>query len=70
MLRLPAALSLEPLLPDWAWGGATGEGVRVAVVDSGIDAGHPDLEGKVDNGSGVVVTLDGTGQVVVEPGPH
>jgi len=24
-----------------AWGGATGEGVTVAVIDSGIDAGHP-----------------------------
>ena len=70
VLRLPVALSLEDFSPDWAWGGATGEGVRVAVVDSGIDAGHPDLEGKVDNESGVVVTLDGTGQVVVVPGPH
>jgi subtilisin len=70
VLRLPVALSLEDLSADWAWGGATGEGVRVAVVDSGIDAGHPDLEGKVDNASGVVVTLDATGQAVVEPGPH
>jgi subtilisin family serine protease len=26
---------------DWAWGGADGAGVRVAVVDSGIDATHP-----------------------------
>ena len=28
---------------DWAWGGATGAGVRVAIVDSGIEAGHPDV---------------------------
>ncbi|MFI6349181.1 S8 family peptidase [Streptomyces sp. NPDC050560] len=27
--------------PDWAWGGATGGGVRVCVVDSGVEGGHP-----------------------------
>jgi subtilisin len=26
---------------EWAFGGATGAGVRVAVVDSGVDATHP-----------------------------
>ena len=29
------------------WKGRTGRGVRVAVVDSGIDTEHPDLKGKV-----------------------
>ena len=31
-------------LPDareWAFGGSTGAGVAVAVVDSGVDANHP-----------------------------
>jgi subtilisin family serine protease len=44
----PEALqSLEPirpiddLTPEWAWGGSTGAGVKVAVIDSGIDAAHP-----------------------------
>lgn len=27
--------------PEWAWGGATGRGVRVCVVDSGVEQGHP-----------------------------
>jgi subtilisin len=27
----------------WAWGGATGAGVRVCVLDSGVDAGHPQV---------------------------
>jgi len=36
---------MRPGLPpgidrEWAWGGSTGEGVAVAVVDSGIDAEH------------------------------
>ena len=30
-----------------AWDATRGEGVRIAVVDSGIAAGHPDLGGKV-----------------------
>ena len=25
---------------DWAWGGSDGAGVRVAIVDSGVDGGH------------------------------
>jgi len=33
---LPARITRE-----WAWGGSTGQGIRVAVVDSGIEAGHP-----------------------------
>lgn len=32
---------LDDLTPDWAWGGSTGSGVKVAVIDSGIDASHP-----------------------------
>jgi subtilisin len=30
---------------DWAWGGSTGAGVTVAVVDSGVDAEHPAVGG-------------------------
>jgi subtilisin family serine protease len=32
-----------PLTRDWAIGGADGSGVRVCIVDSGVDAGHPDV---------------------------
>jgi subtilisin family serine protease len=40
------ALPLPRPVREWAWGGSTGAGVRVAVVDSGVDATHP-LVGKV-----------------------
>jgi subtilisin len=40
---------------DWALGGATGAGIRVAVVDSGIERGHP-LVGEVEQS--VVVTAE------------
>lgn len=38
---------------EWAWGGSTGKGVRIAVIDSGIDAGHPALAGSVRGGVGI-----------------
>jgi subtilisin family serine protease len=30
-----------PISAEWAWGGSTGEGVRVAIIDSGVDGSHP-----------------------------
>lgn len=39
--------------PEWAWGGSTGQGVRVAVIDSGIDHDHPCLGDSVRGGVAV-----------------
>lgn len=36
-----------PITPDKIWKGRTGRGVRVAVVDSGVDSEHPALADKV-----------------------
>ncbi len=44
---------------EWAWGGATGKGVRVCIIDSGIDGTHPAVGG-VD--SAVFVELDDAGE--------
>lgn len=40
--------SLEQIGAPGAWNVGRGEGVRIAVVDSGIDFGHVDLKAKVD----------------------
>src|SRR4051812_40041103 len=42
------------ITPEEAWGGATGRGVRVAVIDSGIEATHPAVGGMVRGGVMVV----------------
>jgi subtilisin family serine protease len=63
-------MSFDAITPSWAWGGATGEGVRVAVIDSGIEADHPALEGCVEVDRGVAIGVDDAGQVVERPGPH
>ena len=46
----------EPVTKEWALAGATGDGVSVCILDSGIEAGHP-LVGEV--ASAVAVSLDG-----------
>jgi subtilisin len=44
------------ITPEWAWGGNTGKGIRVAVVDSGVEYDHPELEKSVRGG--VIVEYD------------
>ncbi len=66
----PRAKTLHPGLPagidrEWAWGGSTGEGVAVAVVDSGIDAEH-ELVGGVARAVHVQFDPDGEPDVVEE----
>ncbi|MEE8603327.1 S8 family serine peptidase [Euzebya tangerina] len=69
-VALASVPKLGDLTPEWAWGGATGEGVRVAVVDSGIDADHPDLGECIDVERGVALRLDQDGDVTLSHGPH
>ena len=56
--QLTSTGPLSGLTPEWAWGGSTGAGVRVAVVDSGVEYDHPALGGSVRGG--VVVEYDET----------
>ena len=70
--RLPVAPSLElaePITRAWAYGDGRGGGVRVAVVDSGVDGAHPAVGGVA---GGVAVEADAstpTG-VRLDEGPH
>ena len=48
-----------PVTPQWAWGGADGSGVRVCLLDSGVDADHP-MVGGLDGALDVVEADDGT----------
>ena len=44
---LRRSLRLRGITRNWAWGGATGEGVRVGIIDSGIENDHPLIRGRV-----------------------
>ena len=57
----------ERITREWAFGGSTGAGVDVCILDSGIDRDHP-LIGEV--ASAVVVTFDddGTPRIVEDDG--
>ena len=47
---------------EWAWGGADGSGVRVCLVDSGVDASHP-LVGSIERA--VVPVQDADGEFAI-----
>ena len=54
--KLLASGPFGKITPDWAWGGSTGKGVRVAVVDSGVEYDHPAVGDSVRGG--VIVEYD------------
>jgi len=58
---------VEEITPDWAWGGSTGEGVKVAVIDSGIDDSHPAIDGRV---RGYVSIAEQGAELVFDTEPH
>jgi subtilisin family serine protease len=57
-----------PITREWAWGGSDGAGVSVAIVDSGVDGGHPDVGG-VDEAVVVVAADDGSPVAEVDREP-
>jgi len=66
--QLTANGPIADITREWAWGGSTGAGVRVAVVDSGVEFDHPALGGSVRGG--VVVEYDETAENNVRIDPE
>ena len=64
LAELAREARLDRIDRDWAFGGATGRGVTVAIIDSGIEAGHPAVEGRVSEQ--VAVELEDGDPVVVQ----
>lgn len=69
VLRLSDVEDLSRLDPAWAWAGSTGTNVRVAVIDSGVEAGHPALDGCVEVAAGVEVVIDAEERTEIVPAP-
>ena len=66
--HLASLPELSAITPEWAWGGSTGRGVKVAVLDSGIKNTHPAVDGAV-RGYCRVVEGEG-GQFTYDETPH
>jgi subtilisin family serine protease len=48
----------------------TGRGVRVAVIDSGIDTHHPDLQGRIDMAASMNFSSEGPSHVIEDMSGH
>src|SRR5438034_5925557 len=64
---IPPIQPLDDITPEWAWGGSAGKGVKVAVIDSGIDSTHPAVDGRV---AGYVAIEQGPDGFVYDTQPH
>ncbi len=64
---VPQNFPTTAINPQWAWGASTGAGVRVAVIDGGVDATHPAVGGNV---AGYVSITEGPGGLVYDTTPH
>ena len=64
---LARRMRLRGIGRDWAWGESTGAGIRVGIVDSGLEVSHPRLNGRVVQ-SVAVELEDGEPRVVPDDG--
>lgn len=67
LVTVPGIEYLDQITPEWAWGGSTGQGVRVAIIDSGIESDHPAVKAPI---SGYVEISEKDGRMVYDNAPH
>ena len=67
MEQVHLALPGASITPTWAWDESTGKGVRVAVIDSGINANHRSLGGRI---AGYVSISRGADGLLYDERPH
>jgi subtilisin family serine protease len=65
---LARRMRLRGISREWAWGGSTGAGVRVGIVDSGLETDHPRLAGRVVQSVAVELVDGGDPRVVPDDG--
>ena len=65
--QLRRRLRVRGISREWAWGGSTGAGVRVGIIDSGLENDHPMLRGRVVENVAVEMTDGGPRIVPDEP---
>jgi subtilisin family serine protease len=61
---------LSEITPEWAWGGSTGQGIKVAVVDSGIEFDHPAVGSQVVGGVNIEWDESLEGKLRYDPVEH
>ncbi len=64
--RLQPLAPMEQITREWAWGEGSGAGVKVAIIDSGVDASHPDV-GTVN---GYIAIRENPSGLIYDDKPH
>jgi subtilisin len=67
--EIPSILPTDGITPEWAWADSNGQGVKVAVVDSGIEGDHPGLVGP-PVASYVAIAEQPDGTLAFDTSPH
>jgi subtilisin len=65
--KLIRAAALRQIDREWAWGDATGAGVKVAIIDSGVERDHPVVGGRLTKSVTVEIVDDEANVVPDEP---
>ncbi len=66
--QIKAAYPFDQITQEWAWGGADGTGVKVAIIDSGVDTAH---EAVGEHVKGYVAIQEGLDEeMIYDTSPH